>query len=145
LNSARPIAEAGSGGLQVNETAWLSEIIEARHVLGLFVKKVNDRFDGDLTPNDKLVYVNNVIKGRLLDSETLGQQAANNTKAQFANSPDLTPGLINAFMGALGAHTTMSTQALNSSAVQSAIKDILLNHARLYESLRESRGLPPSR
>jgi type I restriction enzyme R subunit len=39
-------------------------------------------------------------------------------------------------MGALDAHTLMSTQALNSPTVQSGIKDILLNHARLYESLR---------
>ncbi len=40
-------------------------------------------------------------------------------------------------MGALDAHTAMSTQALNSEAVQSGIKDILLNHAGLYEGLRE--------
>jgi type I restriction enzyme R subunit len=40
-------------------------------------------------------------------------------------------------MGALDAHTLMSTQALNSPTVQSGMKDILLNHARLYETLRE--------
>ena len=51
--------------------------------------KVNDLFEGDLTDDDKLVYVNNVIKGKLLESETLRQQATNNTKEQFANSPDL--------------------------------------------------------
>jgi type I restriction enzyme R subunit len=39
-------------------------------------------------------------------------------------------------MGALDAHTLMSTQALNSDAVQRGIKDVLLNNARLYESLR---------
>ena len=42
-----------------------------------------------VTDQDKLVYVNNVIKGKLLESETLRQQATNNTKEQFANSPDL--------------------------------------------------------
>ena len=30
----------------------------------------------------------------------------------------------------------MSTQALNSKAVQQALKDILLNHAQLWEALR---------
>jgi hypothetical protein len=30
----------------------------------------------------------------------------------------------------------MSTQALNSEKVQAGLKDILLNHARLWESLR---------
>ena len=100
------------------------------------IKKVNDLFEGELTDQDKLVYVNNVIKGKLLESETLRQQAANNTKEQFANSPDLKMELLNAIMGALDAHTVMSTQALNSAMVQNGMKDILLNHARLYETLR---------
>jgi type I restriction enzyme, S subunit len=60
----------------------------------------------------------------------------NNTKEQFANSPDLKAELMNAIMGALDAHTMMSTQALNSPIVQSGMKDILLNYARLYETLR---------
>ena len=80
--------------------------------------------------------MNNVIKGKLLESETLRQQATNNTKEQFANSPDLKSELLNAIMGALDAHTSMSTQALNSETVQRGIKDILLNNAGLYETLR---------
>ena len=86
-----PITEAGSGSVQEKEKAYWREIIE----------KVNDLFEGDLTDQDKLVYVNNVIKGKLLESETLRQQAANNTKEQFANSPDLKTELMNAIMGAL--------------------------------------------
>ncbi len=121
-----PITEAGSGSVQEKEKAWLDEIIE----------KVNDLFEGDLTDQDKLVYVNNVIKGKLLESETLRQQATNNTKEQFSNSPDLKTGLLNAIMGALDAHNAMSTQALNSETVQRGLKDILLNNAGLYETLR---------
>ena len=83
------------------------------------------------------MYVNNVLKGKLLESETLRQQAVNNTKEQFANSPDLNTELLNAIMSALDAHTAMSTQALNSSTVQRGLKDILLNHAGLWETLRE--------
>ncbi|NJD36496.1 MAG: type I restriction endonuclease subunit R [Betaproteobacteria bacterium] len=122
-----PITEAGSGSVQEREKAWLNEIIE----------KVNNLFDGDLTEQDKLIYVNNVIKGKLLESATLQQQATNNTKEQFANSPDLKTELLNAIMGALDAHNAMSTQALNSPAIQGGMKDILLNHAGLYEKLRE--------
>jgi len=122
-----PITEAGSGSVQEKEKAWLTEIIE----------KVNDLFDGELTDHDKLVYVNNVLKGKLLESETLRQQATNNTKEQFANSPDLKTELLNAIMGALDAHNLMSSQALNSITVQGGLKDILLNHAGLYETLRE--------
>ena len=121
-----PITEAGSGSVQEKERAYMGEIIE----------KLNDLFDGELTEQDKLVYVNNVIRGKLLESEKLRQQAANNTKEQFATSPDLNAELMNAIMGALDAHTLMSTQALNSPAVQRGMKDILLNHARLWETLR---------
>jgi type I restriction enzyme R subunit len=126
-----PITEAGSGWVQERSKAYLSEIIE----------KINDLFEGDLTDQDKLVYVNQVIKGKLLESETLRQQATNNTKEQFANSPDLRTEILNAVMGALDAHTTMSTQALNSETVRSGLKEILLNHSQLWESLREhARG-----
>jgi type I restriction enzyme R subunit len=121
-----PITEAGSGSVQEKEKAMLAEIIE----------KVNDLFEGDLTDQDKLVYVNNVIKGKLLESETLRQQAVNNTKEQFANSPDLKTELTNAIIGALEAHTAMSTQALDSEAIRAGLKDVLLNQAKLYESLR---------
>ena len=123
----KPIEAAGSGAVQEKQHAYLREIID----------KVNDLFDGELSDQDKLVYVNNVLKGKLLESATLQQQAANNTKEQFANSPDLTTELTKAIIGALDAHTTMSTQALNSEAVRPGLKDVLLNHARLYESLRE--------
>jgi type I restriction enzyme, R subunit len=42
--------------------------------------------------------VNDVIKGKLLESKKLQQQATNNTKEQFANSPDLNRKLLNAIM-----------------------------------------------
>ena len=116
-----------AASVQEKQKALLNEIIQ----------KVNDLFEGDLTDQDKLVYVNNVIKGKLLESETLKQQAANNTKEQFANSPDLKTELMNAIIGALDAHTTMSTQALDSETVRNGLKDVLLGPAQLYESLRE--------
>jgi type I restriction enzyme R subunit len=121
-----PPTEVGGGNVQEKQKAYLTEII----------KKVNDLFAGDLTEQDKLVYVNNVIKGKLLESETLKQQATNNTKEQFANSPDLKTEILNAVMSALEAHTAMSTQALNSEAVREGLKDVLLGPAQLYEALR---------
>jgi type I restriction enzyme, R subunit len=122
-----PITEAGSGVLREQAKVYMGELIE----------KLNELFGGETTEQDQLVYVNHVIKGKLLESETLRQQAASNTKEQFANSPDLKSELLNAIMGALDAHSAMSTQALNSPAVQNGMKDILLNYARLYETLRE--------
>ena len=121
-----PITESGAGAVHEPQMAWMAELI----------RKVNDLFDGELTEKDKLVYVNHVIKGKLLESQTLQQQAASNTKEQFGSSPDLNSELLNAIMGALDAHTAMSTQALNSDEVRRGLKDILLNHSDLYESLR---------
>lgn len=122
-----PMDAVGSGGVQEKEQAYLNEIIE----------KVNGLFQGELSDTDQLVYVNGVIKGKLLENETLRQQAANNTKSQFDNSPDLDQALMHALMDALEAHTSMSTQALNSERVRRGLKDVLLGPAQLYEALRE--------
>ena len=97
---------------------------------------MNDLFEGDLTDDDKLVYVNSVLKGKLLETKILVQQAANNTKEQFANSPDLSNELLNAIMDAFAAHNTMSKQALDSDKVRNGLRDILLGPAQLYEALR---------
>ena len=98
---------------------------------------MNGLFDGELTDDDQLVYVNNVIKGKLLESPELVTQAANNTKAQFTNSPTLSHEILNAVMDALAAHSTMSKQALESERVREGLKDVLLGPAGLYEALRE--------
>ena len=123
----QPLTDTGAGAVQDKMKVLLSEI----------VAKVNDLFEGELTDDDKLVYVNNVLKGKLLESEILVQQAASNTKEQFANSPDLANELLNAIMDAFAAHTTMSKQALDSERVRGGLKDILLGPAQLYEALRE--------
>lgn len=128
-----PLSAAGSGQVREKQTAYLSEIIA----------KVNNLFEDELTENDKLVYVNDVLKGKLLESETLQQQARNNTKEQFANSPDLKTEILTAVMQALDAHTEMSTQALNSQTVQEGLRDILIGPSKLYESLRETDPTPP--
>lgn len=125
----QPLTETGAGEVQDKVKELLSEI----------VAKVNDLFEGELSDNDKLVYVNNVLKGKLLESDLLVQQAMNNSKGQFANSPDLTSELMSAIMDAFAANTTMSTQALDSEHVRNGLKDILLGPAQLYEALR-SRG-----
>jgi type I restriction enzyme, R subunit len=125
----KPLTELGSGEVRDKEKVLLGEIIA----------RVNNLFEGALTDDDKLIYVNNVLKGKLLESETLVQQAASNTKEQFSNSPDLIKELMNAIMDAFSAHSTMSMQALDSEKVRHGLKDILLGPAQLYEALR-SRG-----
>jgi type I restriction enzyme R subunit len=122
-----PLEAVGSGHLQEKQQAYLAEIIE----------KVNGLFEGQLTDDDQLVYVNGVLKGKLLENQTLVQQAASNSKEQFANSPDLKDALLHAIMDALDAHNTMSSQALGSERVRDGLRDILLGPAQLYEALRD--------
>lgn len=125
-----PMDAVGSGAVQEKEKAFLDEIIQ----------KVNGLFDGELTDDDQLVYVNGVLKGKLLENELLVQQAASNSKEQFANSPDLTDALMRAIIDAFDAHTNMSKQALDSPRVRDGLKDILLGPAQLYEALRARSG-----
>jgi len=122
----KPMTDPGSGDVQEKQKALLGEIIS----------KLNELFEGDLTENDQIVYVCDVIKGKLLESSTLIEQAAINTKGQFSNSPDLTKERDNAIISAYEAHTAMSSQALGSERVRNGILDILLNYAGLYEGLR---------
>lgn len=77
-----------------------------------------------------------MIRGKLMASTTLQQQAAANSKEQFSNSPDLNKALLDAVISALDAHQQMSSQALNSQAVRDGIKDVLLNLTNLYDDLR---------
>jgi len=125
-----PMDAVGSGMVREKDAAYLTEIIE----------KVNGLFEGELSDNDQLVYVNGVLKGKLLENETLIQQAASNSKEQFASSTDLKGALMDAIMDALDAHTTMSTQALGSERVRNGLRDILLGPAQLYEALRARAG-----
>jgi type I restriction enzyme R subunit len=120
-----PMVEAGSGSVQEKERARLAELIE----------RVNTLFAGELSEQDKVVYVA-VLKEKLLESPTLVEQAVNNTQEQFGNSPDLLSELTSAVIAALDAHSLMSRQALGSAAVLNGLKDILLNHAQLWEALR---------
>lgn len=123
----KPLTDVGEGEVREKEKARLAEIIA----------KVNDLFEGELTDDDKLVYVNHVLKTKLLESDVLVQQAVNNTKEQFSNSPDLANELMNAIIDAFTAHSAMSKQALDSEQVRQGLKKILLGPAGLYEALQD--------
>lgn len=83
---------------------------------------MNGLFEGELTDDDQLVYVNDVLKKKMMESEELRTQATNNTKAQFAALPTLSTELMYAIMDALDAHTTMSKQALESERVREGLR-----------------------
>ena len=76
----------------------------------------------------------------VMESEVLAEQAKNNSKAQFAASPNFEAELMNAIIEAFEAHQIMSKQALDSERVRDGIKNVLLGPAGLYEGLRGGTG-----
>ena len=124
-----PMTGLGSGSVQEKEKALLAEIIE----------RVNDLFGADTTDGDQLSYVT-TLRDKMLESDALVTQAANNTEAQFANSPTLKDELMNAIIEAFEAHASLSKQALDSQKVRDGLKEVLLGPAQLYEGLRSRAG-----
>jgi type I restriction enzyme, R subunit len=92
-----------------------------------------------------LVYVNNVIKGKLMESDLLQQQAAKNSKSQFANSPDLDKELMNAITDAVSTHSTMSKQALDPVKVRQGLNAILAAACGLVGGVAGSATAPKPR
>lgn len=125
----QPMTGVGSGSVQEKEKARLAEIIE----------RVNDLFGADTTEGDQLSFVS-TLRDKMLESEALITQAANNTGAQFANSPTITGELMNAIIEAFEAHASLSKQALDSQKVRDGLKEVLLGPAQLYEALRAKAG-----
>lgn len=125
-----PMSAAGSGQVQEKEKKYLLEIIE----------KVNELFGAETTDGDKLSWLNSQ-REKLLESEVLTQQAATNSKEQFASSPDLTRIFVDTLIDTHSAQSTLSLQALNSEQIQRELLHLLLGPARLYEALRGKAGI----
>jgi type I restriction enzyme R subunit len=127
-----PMSAAGSGQVQEKEKKYLLEIIE----------KVNELFGAETTDGDKLSWLNSQ-REKLLESEVLTQQAANNSKEQFASSPDLTRIFVDTLIDTHSAQSNLSLQALNSEQIQRELLHLLLGPVRLYEALRDRAGISP--
>ena len=98
-----PAKDAGTGAVHDPEMVALAEVIE----------KINDLFSGD-HPDSGVRNVVTHIKDRLEESETLQQQAQNNSLAQFSESPDLHNEFLNAVIGAMDSHSDLSAQIINN-------------------------------
>ena len=99
------------------------------------IEKLNQLFDGELTDDDKIMYAQ-VIQNKLLESKTLQQQAANNSKEQFKTSPDLLTTSMDAYIEALDAHQSMSKQAIDNPYIRTQMTELLIEKFGLWEALR---------
>ena len=74
------------------------------------------------------------IKDRLEESETLQEQAQNNSLAQFSASPDLQNEFVGAVIGAMASSEDLSTQILNNSEISQKLMGELV--PIIYEALQ---------
>jgi type I restriction enzyme R subunit len=120
-----PMTEIGSGAVREKQKAYLAEIIS----------KLNEIYGTDTTDGDQLSHAT-TLNEKVLESTVLQQQAASNSKEQFANSPDLTNEIMNAIIDAMDVQADLSTRALNSADVRESLKGLMLNQLGLYEKLK---------
>jgi len=121
-----PAKEAGTGTVKDPDMVALEEVIA----------KINDLFSGD-HPDSSVRNVVTHIKDRLEESETLQQQAQNNSLAQFSASPDLHNEFLAAVIGAMDSSSELSAQILNNADLSQKLLGELLPgiYRRLHDCL----------
>jgi hypothetical protein len=112
-----PTTDSGNGQLQVKHQVLLQGLIS----------RVNDLSEGDLSPRDKLVYVNNVTPRKLLESSVLVEPLLSNGKEHFGISPDLSREMVSA----------MSKQALDSETLRAEILAVRMRPWQWCAALRQ--------
>lgn len=119
----QPVKESGTGTAHDPELVALDEVIA----------QINDLFSGD-HPDSSVRNVVTHIKDRLEESETLQQQAENNSLAQFSASPDLQNEFVGAVIGAMESHSDLSTQILNNPEISQKLMGELV--PIIYKALK---------
>lgn len=109
----KPASEAGTGKAPTDEEKKLAEIVE----------KMNDLFSGNLSEADMVGYVT-TIKGKLLESETLKEQAASNSEQQFAMG-DFKDILTDIVIDGQEAHNNIAAQLLKDERIFTAMQGML--------------------
>ncbi len=109
----KPASDAGTGAVITDEQKKLAEI----------VGKMNDLFAGDLTEADMVGYVT-TIKGKLMESETLAEQAESNTEQQFAMG-DFKEILTDIIIEGQEGHNKIADQLLKDDRIFAAMQGML--------------------
>lgn len=105
--------------------------------LSAIVKQMNDLFEGELTKADFMGFTT-YLSGKIMESGVLEQQAAANTREQFASSPDFKDAMINAALEGSENHQDMVRQLLEKKEIQSRLIDMLAD--LVYAGFAAKRG-----
>ncbi|MDR0815785.1 MAG: DEAD/DEAH box helicase family protein [Desulfovibrio sp.] len=117
----------GTGLARDRETAYLRDIIT----------RMNELFEGELSEGDLLNYAN-TLRDKILENETLAQQAAVNPLHLFALSPDFEPAMQNAVLECFDKNRAMTRQMLSSEHIMRGMTTLLAEAVyRGFAGLRE--------
>jgi type I restriction enzyme R subunit len=109
----KPASEAGTGKAPTDEEKKLAEIVE----------QMNDLFSGNLSEADLVGYVT-TIKGKVMENETLREQAAHNSEQQFAMG-DFKDILTDIVIDGQEAHNSIAGQLLKDERIFAAMQGML--------------------
>lgn len=111
--SLKPVSEIGGGSAEEDEKHKLAEV----------VGKMNDLFSGNMSEADMVGYVT-TISGKLMESETLAEQAKNNTEEQFALG-DFKNIMTDLIIEGQDAHNNIAEQLLKDERIFTAMQGML--------------------
>jgi len=111
----KPMTDVGTAVPRDRQQASLSEVVE----------QMNSLFEGELTDADLINYAHHV-RDKMLESEVLAQQAATNSKEQFALG-DFHDVMMDAVIEGLDNYQSMADQVLNNEQVQKGFAALLLD------------------
>jgi type I restriction enzyme R subunit len=107
--------------------------------LAALIEQLNELFAGDLSDADLITYARH-ITGKLLENPVLAQQAATNTKEQFATG-DFADAFLNSVVDGLGSYQSMADQVLRSEKTRQGFERLVLD--LVYHGLRQQSAGPP--
>lgn len=122
----KPMTDVGTAVPRDRQQASLSEIVE----------QMNSIFEGELTDADLINYANHV-RDKMLENEVLAQQAATNSKEQFALG-DFHDVMMDAVIEGLDNYQSMADQVLNNEQVQKGFATLLLD--LVYQAFQKQPG-----
>lgn len=109
----KPATEAGTGTAVDDEKQKLAEI----------VGKLNDLLSGDLTEADMVGYVT-TLQGKMMENETLAEQARNNSEEQFGLG-DFKNIMTDLIIDGQEAHNNIADQLLKDERIFTAVQGML--------------------
>jgi len=104
--------------------------------LAAIIQRMNDLFEGELSEADLLSYAHH-IRDKMLENQTLEQQAQHNTKEQFALG-DFRAAMMEAVADGLESYQSMAGQVLGNERVREGFAAVLLDV--VYAALKERQG-----